>query len=219
MIRFRHNQIRIEQMPDVFENKFFDESDPDVFLMLEFQKGDRASFENLMRKYYKRVLNFIYRLTGNVETAEDLTQDVFLKVYKAAAQYHPKSKFQTWLYTIAKNAALNELRRRKRPVMSLDAEMSSGGETFLQQTADENAQNPSDELLTEERARAVREAVLSLPDHQRAVVVLYRYERMSYEQIARTMGMSVSAVKSLLSRARGNLRQRLSRFILSPEGS
>lgn len=189
-------------------------SDPDVLLMLEFQKGHRASFENLMRKYYKRVFNFIYRFTGNRESSEDLTQEVFLKVYKSGEGYHPRAKFQTWLYTIAKNTALNELRRLKRPMVSRDAGVAlRDGDDAPRQMADTGAEDPAQALLQKERAQAVQEAVGSLPENQRIAVILFRYERMRYEEIARAMGVSVSAVKSLLSRAREGLRQRLGRFI------
>ena len=89
-------------------------ADPDVECMLKVKKGDRVAFEILMRKYYPRILNFVYRFLGNRQLSEDLTQDVFLKVYKSARRYRPRSKFQTWLYTIAKNSCLNELRRNRR---------------------------------------------------------------------------------------------------------
>lgn len=201
-------------MTEWSEKNSFYESDPDVFLMMELQKGSRAAFENLMRKYYKRVFNFIYRLTGSRELAEDLSQDVFLKVYQAADQYRPQSKFQTWLYTIAKNSTLNELRRLKRPVISFEAEaFSEKGDRLQRQVADPAAKNSLEELLVQERIKAVQEAIGRLPENQRMAVVLYRYERMSYDEIAQTLGMSVSAVKSLLSRARENLRQYLTRFI------
>jgi RNA polymerase sigma-70 factor (ECF subfamily) len=201
-------------MPENPVKKSFYESDPDVLLMIEFQQGGRAAFENLMRKYYKRVFNFIYRLTGSRELAEDLSQDVFLKVYQAADQYRPRSKFQTWLYTIAKNSTLNELRRLKRPVIPFETEaFSEKGERLQGQVADPAAENSLEELLVQERIKSVQVAIGRLPENQRMAVVLYRYERMNYDEIAQTLGMSVSAVKSLLSRARENLRQYLTRFI------
>jgi RNA polymerase sigma-70 factor (ECF subfamily) len=182
--------------------------------MLEFQNGNTASFENLMRKYYKRVFNFLYRMLNDRESAEDLTQEVFLRVYKAAPSYKPQSKFQTWVYTIAKNLAFNELRRRKRPMISLDAGVRSAkGDEMPRQLADEKSVNALEELLQEEMAAAVRHAIEQLPQNQRTVVILYRYDKVSYEQISRTMGMSVSAIKSLLSRARENLRKNLAGFV------
>ncbi|MFQ5687467.1 MAG: RNA polymerase sigma factor, partial [Candidatus Scalindua sp.] len=94
-------------------------ADIDVQLMLEFQKGDKVSFEKLMDKYYKRVMNLVYRFVGDKDIAEDLTQDVFIKVYNNAHIYKPKAKFQTWLYQITKNTCLNELRRRKHSAVSI----------------------------------------------------------------------------------------------------
>lgn len=201
-------------MSNFSENDSFYTSDPDVLLMLEFQNGNRASFENLMRKYYKRVFNFVYRLIGNRASAEDLSQEVFLRIYKSAAKYQSQAKFQTWLYTIAKNLALNELRRKKRPIISLEVGVNSkNGDVMTRQIADEKAENPSEHLKREEQAQAVREAIVDLSENQRMVVVLYRYDRMTYEEIAETLKMSVSAIKSLLSRARESLRKSLDKFV------
>lgn len=201
-------------MPDNTEKFSSYESDPDVLLMLAFKDGDQASFENLMRKYYKRVFNFVFRFVNDRETAEDLTQDVFLRVYKAAYSYQPQSKFQTWLYTIAKNLSFNELRRHKRKMVSIDAPIvSSTGDDMPRQIADEKAETGFDILSKIELAQEVRKAIEQLPENQRVVVILFRYDKLSYEQIANTMGMSVSAIKSLLTRARLNLRKSLGSLV------
>lgn len=184
-------------------------SDPDVGFMLAFQKGDQHSFEVIMKKYFPRLLNFIYRYVGNRELAEDLTQEVFVRVYKAAHSYAPKSKLQTWLYTIAKNISLNELRRSKYYTISLDEPVYSKGESLLRQVSDKTVNLPDKVLLEDEKASIVMEAIQSLPENQRMAVILRRYDNLSYEEIALAMKTSVKAVKSLLSRAKENLREKL----------
>ncbi len=184
-------------------------SDPDVCLMLEFQRGDQASFEALMHKYYPRLLNFIHRFVGQREIAEDLTQEVFMKVYQAVSAYRPQSKFQTWIYTIAKNISLNELRRNRGSVVSLDEPFSSQEGELKRDVEDPSGARPDEDLLRQETMRAVRQAIHALPENQRMAVILRRYEQFSYEEIAQTMRVSVEAVKSLLSRAKENLKEKL----------
>ncbi len=189
-------------------------SDPDVVLMLEFQKGDKASFETLMHKYYGRVLNFIYRFTGRQESAEDLTQEVFTKVYLNARSYRPQAKFQTWLFTIARNLSLNELRRAGGKNLSLDATFEDDeGSAMVHQVEDGNSPGPAQKILEEEKAALIQKAIQELPENQRTAVLLRRYEEFSYEQIAKAMGCSVEAVKSLLNRAKESLRTKLARLI------
>ncbi len=195
-------------MKSIFRKSGTYRSDPDVQLMLAVQKGDRDAFEALMHKYYARILNFIYRFTGNREVAEDLTQEVFLRVYNSASGYTPRSRFQTWIYTIARNISLNELRRHKRRVLSLDETHDTGAGVRQVQNAD--AVLPDEAILHRERAQAVRMAIDALPKNQRMAVILRRYESFSYAQIAATMQVSEKAVKSLLSRAKQNLKHRLS---------
>lgn len=161
-------------------------SDPDVLLMLEFQKGDKASFEALMRKYYGRVFNFILRIVSRRDAAEDLTQEVFIKVYHAESAYVPQAKFQTWVFTIAKNLSVNEC---KNPIL-----------------ADEK-------LFQNETVRMVKEAVHSLPENQWLAVILRRYEKFSYAEIAESLNCSTEAVKSLLSRAKETLKKKLAEYI------
>ncbi len=185
-------------------------SDPDVRLMLEFQEGNKASFEILMRKYFPRLVNFIFRYVNSREAAEDLTQEVFLRVYKSGLSYKPQSKFQTWVFTIARNLSLNELRRNKYKTVSLDATFSSDDGELKRQVEDPNSASPDDEVLRREKAAAVKAAIDGLPENQRVAVLLRRYEQFSYEEIAQTMNVSSKAVKSLLSRARESLKNKLS---------
>lgn len=188
-------------------------SDSDVKLMLEFQSGSKSAFETLMQIYYSRVLNFIYRFIANQESAEDLTQEVFLRVYKSAPRYEPKAQFQTWLYTIAKNICLNELRKNKAFVTSLDEAAVSGNEEVQRQIADPKNTGQDDELIQKEKAIVIRQAINDLPENQRIAVILRRYDYFSYAEIAETLGVSDKAVKSLLSRAKVNLKHRLSRLV------
>lgn len=173
-------------------------SDPDVVLMLEFQKGNKLAFEKLMERNYKHILNIIYRFVGSEKTAEDLTQEVFVKIYKNASFYRPTAKFQTWAYRIAKNLSLNELRRHKNKYTSI--------EETAKDFADDTHSGPAQELLKQETTQIIQSAINSLPENQRSAVILRRYENLSYEDIAKTMNCSVKAVKSLLNRAKENLR-------------
>lgn len=194
------------------QNKYL--SDPDVHFMLEFQKGDKASFETLMHKYYGRVLNFVYRFTGRKDVAEDLTQDVFMKVYLNAHTYKPQAKFQTWLFTIARNISLNEIRKASHKTLSLDNTFEDDeGSPLEHQVQDEQAVHPVKKMLEEERAALVLQAIQELPENQRTAVLLRRYEDLSYEEIAKTMRCSVEAVKSLLNRAKESLKVSLAKLI------
>ena len=187
-------------------------TDPDVVLMLDFKAGNKNAFERLMVKYYPRILNFIYRYINQGESAEDLTQEVFIKVYHGAASYEPKSKFQTWIYTIAKNTSLNELRKKPLARVSLDETLSSEDSELKIQVEDLQATAPSEAMVKEELAQAVRAAIQSLPENQKMAVILRRYENFSYEDIAQALNLSVEAVKSLLSRAKENLREKLAKL-------
>jgi len=194
-------------------NPYF--SDPDVQLMLAFQNGSRSAFETLMQNYYSRILNFIYRFVANKQIAEDLTQEVFLRVFKYGPRYKPKSKFQTWLYTIAKNIYLNELRKNKDFVASLDDPVTLGKEDLEIQIDDPKNCGADEELIRKEKAMVIRQAIGNLPENQRMAVILRRYDNFSYAEIAETLGVSDKAVKSLLSRAKINLRRRLSGLVNS----
>ncbi len=183
--------------------------DPDVQLLLAFQKGDTASFETLMRKYYARILNFIYRFVNDRELAEDLTQEVFVRIYKSAASYHPRSKFQTWAFTIAKNTALNELRRPQKKDLSLEQSFGEEADQPKIHIEAQAASSPDHNLLQQEKTVLIQKAIEELPENQRLAIILQRYEEFSYEQIAQTMNCSVKAVKSLLNRAKENLKEKL----------
>jgi len=185
--------------------------------MLEFQKGNVPAFETLMRKYYARILNFSYRFVGDRDTAEDLAQEVFIKVHRSGSSYRPQAKFQTWIYTIAKNLSLNAVRSMKRQAVSLDQDVDGEDGAMQRQLADPKAEHPAQVLQRQETAVIVQEAVNSLPENQKLAVILRRYERLSYEAIAETMGCSPEAVKSLLNRAKENLKVKLSHLLHMPD--
>ncbi|MDX1708008.1 MAG: sigma-70 family RNA polymerase sigma factor [Desulfobacterales bacterium] len=187
-------------------------ADADVQLMLAVKKGDRSAFDDLMRKYYVRILNFSYRFTGSRQLAEDLTQDVFMKVFKSAARYRPRSKFQTWLYTIAKNTCLNEMRRHRGQVVSLDEPLGAAEGELSKEVPDPDA-DPSAAYLQKETEKQVRAAIHELPENQKIAVILARYDGFTYAEIAATLDVTDKAVKSLLSRAKGNLKNRLAGMI------
>jgi RNA polymerase sigma-70 factor, ECF subfamily len=187
-----------------------DTADHGVILMQKFQQGDQNAFDILLGIYYPQVFRFIFRIVQSREMAEDLSQETFLRVFHSAKSYQPKAKFQTWLYTIAKNLALNEIRRRKQTAFSLDEDWESKDGKVQKQIADKTAVNPGAEIVNQERADLIRAAINGLPEHQRVAVLLKRYENFSYEEIAQTLKCSVSAVKSLLSRAKENLKESLS---------
>lgn len=165
-----------------------------------------------MHKYYPRLINFIYRYLGSREAAEDLTQEVFIRVYKSASSYRPQSKFQTWIFTIARNLSLNELRRHKHKTVSLDETFSSNDGEMKRQVEDSSTARSDQEMLSRERSAAVRAAINGLSENQRVAVLLRRYEQFSYEEIAQTMGVSVKAVKSLLNRAKEGLKIKLAKW-------
>ena len=176
--------------------------------MLALKKGDRNAFDILMCKYYPRILNFIYRFLGNRQLSEDLAQDVFMKVYKSARRYRPRSKFQTWLYTIAKNTCLNELWRNRAQMVSFDEPVISNEPAIKKDIADPHA-DPAGEFLLKEKKAQIQTAINDLPENQRIAVILRRYENFSYAQIAATLSVTDKAVKSLLSRAKVNLKNKL----------
>ena len=188
----------------------------DIDWMRRVKEGDREAFADLVEAHQARVLGTVVRMLGpETMDAEDIAQQVFLRVWKSAARYEPTAKFTTWLFTITRNLVFNESRRRKnRPTTSLDAPVAgSGDESNVRQIADETAASPESALLAREMTEAIDAAIAELPEQQRLAVVLRRYEELPYEEIARVLDLSVPAVKSLLFRARTFLRERLEKYL------
>jgi RNA polymerase sigma-70 factor (ECF subfamily) len=178
--------------------------EPDAELMLRVKAGDSASFALLLQRHRNPVIHFLYRMVRNQAVAEELAQEVFLRVYRARATYEPTAKFTTWLFRIATHQALNSLRDAK-PAESLDRETENAP---ARQVADAGP-TVEDRLVEGARAAEVRSAIHALPPKQRAAVLMHKYEEMDYAQIARVLGCSESALKSLLFRAYERLRARL----------
>jgi RNA polymerase sigma-70 factor (ECF subfamily) len=183
--------------------------------MLRVQRGDRAAFEALVEKYKQPVMNLVYRMIGDLQESEDLCQNVFIQIHKSARRYRATARFATWLYTIARNLCLNELRRRSRhPADSLDAAPADQEEYSLHHQVDDKiTPSPPDAFLLSELEQRIEQALAALPENQRSAIVLCRQQDLSYDQIAEILGCSVSAVKSLIHRARETLRQRLKPYL------
>ncbi len=190
--------------------------DPDVRLMLEVRDDNAAAFEELMLRYQNRLISVMEHLVGRRDMAEDLTQDVFLRVYRARKRYVPGSKFSTWLFTIANNVGLNALRslaRRHEVHLSPREGGASGGNPIEQMIQAASGLMPARQLDKAETRDIVRIAIATLGERQRMAVLLCKFENLSYAEIAEVMDLSPQAVKSLLSRARGNLRDVLEPYL------
>jgi RNA polymerase sigma-70 factor (ECF subfamily) len=190
--------------------------DPDVRLMLQVRDGNAAAFEELVLRYQSRLITILDNLVHNRHKAEELAQEVFLRVFRARDRYTADAKFATWLYTIAQNVARNSLRSQSRR-HEVNVTVEQSGEISTKpldaMALDPSGLMPSRVLDRAEMAEVVRNAIDSLNERQRMAVLLSKFEHMSYVDIAQTMGLSVQAVKSLLSRARENLRDMLSPYM------
>jgi RNA polymerase sigma-70 factor (ECF subfamily) len=187
-----------------------DEDAEDVRLMGLVKAGNMTAFEHLVERHQALVAGTVGRMLGHNSDVEDVAQQVFVRVWKSAGRYVPRAKFTTWLLKITRNLVFNELRRRKRhPMTPLQGE-SEGEEIQLK---DEHASGPDASLLEAELQEAIETAIGELPETQRMAVVLRRYEELSYEEIAEVLDQSVPAVKSLLFRARTELRERLRLYL------
>src|SRR5215467_13639647 len=183
--------------------------------MLQVRDDQVGAFEELVERYQHRLIAVMNHLVGNAEEAEDLAQEVFLRVYRARKKYRPRSKFSTWLFTIANNLAMNSLRARQRkPVVPLNVRDSGPlGPRPAEQLVKDRGNLPVQNLQQEELVSLIQEALAGLNERQRVAVVLNKFEDMNYAEIADVMGVTTKAVKSLLSRARDNLRSALKEYI------
>ena len=196
--------------------------DPDVRLMLQVRDDVPGAFEVLVGRYQHRLVGVLAHLVGRADEAEDLTQEVFLRIYRARKGYKPKAKFSTWLFTVANNLALNHLRGKGRnPTLPAGGEATSTTGTFggLANRAVARDATASAQMRQAELADVVREALDVLGDDQKLAVLLNKFEDMSYADIAAVMGRSEPAVKSLLARARTHLRERLEPYLKTGQKS
>lgn len=190
--------------------------DPDVRLMLRTKDGDEAAFAELVNTYRDRLVAVLFHLVQDQQTAEDLAQEVFLRIYRARHGYEPTAKFSTWLFKIANNLASNSRRNQgRRREVALDVHESGplGPRPEEQLAAEKSAFMPARQLDKHELRQVVQEAVASLNERQRLAVLLHKFEEMSYADIGAAMDLTPAAVKSLLSRARDNLRIKLEPYI------
>ena len=190
------------------------DANDDAQVMLRVKAGDDSAFDHLVQKYRRAMMSFMYRMTHNAAVAEDLAQEVFLRVYRSRAGYEPSAKFTTWLYRIATNLAVNHARdtRHERPenTVSLDEPDEESGTTM---DVPDSSLSVEENLLRRERLQAIRNKVQQLPERQRMAVLMHKYQQMDYRQIADVLKLSESATKSLLFRAYESLREQLKEFI------
>jgi RNA polymerase sigma-70 factor, ECF subfamily len=182
------------------------QADPDVALMMRVAAGDRSAFEQLVIKYQKSVINTAYRYTGNPAAAEELAQDVFLRVFRAAPTYKPDARFSTWLFTIVRNICANFRSRQGKQDQQTDPEEEA---SFVS----ERTENPEGRMLRQERERKIRKAVQKLPESLRLPLILHQFQQVRYEEIAEIMGISLAAVKVRIHRARQALIDELKELV------
>jgi RNA polymerase sigma-70 factor, ECF subfamily len=192
------------------------ELDPasDAACMLRVAEGDEASFTYLAQKYHRPMIHFLYRMVGNQAVAEELAQEVFLRVYRARATYRAEARFTTWLYRIATNLAVNHARdtrhERSAQTVYLDQPDEESGTT--PDLADDEI-SVEERMVRDERMAAIRMHVMALPERQRMAVLMHKYQGMDYRQIGEVLKLSESATKSLLFRAYQTLREKLKEFV------
>lgn len=192
------------------------ERDSDAELMLRVKQGDAVAFEELVDKYKQPVINLVARILRDPTEAEDLAQNVFVQVFKSADRYRVEAKFSTWLFTIARNLSLNEIRRRSRhPAESLDAAENPEDDSMGRQFEDRKNTSAPDLLLRDELTTKVEESLASLPENQRTAILLFKEKNMSYEEISKILDCSLSATKSLIHRGRESLKQKLKPYLKS----
>jgi RNA polymerase sigma-70 factor, ECF subfamily len=191
-------------------------SDSDAEIMLRAKAGDQSAFDYLVQKYRRPIVSFMYRMARNTAAAEDLAQEVFLRVYRSRQSYEASAKFTTWLYRIATNLAVNHARdtRHERPevTVSLDEPDEESGTTL---ELPDGALTAEQVMVRRERMMAIRRKVEALPEQQRLAVIMHKYQQMDYKQIAEVLKKSESATKSLLFRAYETLREQLKEFVES----
>lgn len=189
--------------------------DSDEEFMRRFQSGDEQAFRLLFDRYASHLINFAYRMLTSRDEAEDLTQEVLLRVYRAKDHYDPSRPLRPWIFAIASRLISNRLRDRKlHSQVSLDFKPDEDHDAILASDLPDRASPPSDEILERQRlVQQVQKALAELPENQRTAVLLARFEEMPYEEIAVAMGNSVSSVKSLLFRARQTLKTILTAYV------
>jgi len=191
----------------------------DVQLMLDVKAGDDSSFDFLLQKYRSPLVNFLNRMVRDQATAEDLAQEVFLRVYRARKQYTPSAKFTTWLFRIATNLALNSVRDNRHERMGISLDAPAAGEDSVPLELPAREKRVDERMIERDRLEIIRRAIWSLPEKQRAAVVLHKYEEMDYDEIASILECSEGALKSMLFRAYETLRVELAPLVSQSAGA
>ena len=182
--------------------------------MLLAKDGDLRAFEQLVEKYKQPIVSLMFRMLHDLSEAEDLAQIVFVRVHQSAFRYEVSAKFSTWIFTIARHVCLNEIRRRSRhPAESIESSLPESDEPATRQFEDHKTFTPPEAFLHHELEAKIQEALDELPEKQRLAVLLCRQDDLSYEEIARVLGLSLSATKSLIHRARETLKLRLKPYL------
>jgi RNA polymerase sigma-70 factor (ECF subfamily) len=186
----------------------------DAAIMLRVAAGDEAGFNYLVGKYHRSMINFLYRMVHNQAVAEELAQEVFLRVYRSRESYRAEAKFTTWLYRIATNLAVNHARdtKHERAAQNVYLDVPDEETGTTPEVADDEP-NIEQRLLRDERMGAIRKHVMALPERQRMAVLMHKYQGMDYKQIGDVLKLSESATKSLLFRAYQTLRDKLKDFV------
>src|SRR6202451_2901602 len=187
----------------------------DAEVMLRVKAGDQSAFDYLVQKYRRPLVSFMYRMARNASAAEDLAQEVFLRVYRSRHTYEASAKFTTWLYRIATNLAVNHARdtRHERPEVSVSLDETNDDSSTTTLQLPDGALTAEQAMVQRERLQAIRSKVEALPEQQRLAVIMHKYQQMDYKQIAEILKKSESATKSLLFRAYETLRDQLKEFL------
>ncbi len=181
----------------------------DIELMCRAKVGDDSAFTELMNRHYKGVVNYIYRFTNDKGNSEDLAQEVFLRVYRSLKRYKPQAKFSTWLYKIATNLCITEVKSRKNErSVSLDEMQENTGDL-----GDSKSEDPSDLTFRREMGSTIFEALKSLPERERVAIILCKYEDLPYEEVAEVIGCTIGAVKTYVHRGRMKLIEKLKSYL------
>jgi len=181
-------------------------------LMASIAKGDEDALEILVNRHQTSILNLTYRFIGDRTQAKDLAQEVFIRVWQSAKSYEPRAKFTTWIYRITANLCFNQLKSARGKRWFSFSRSNEESVTTIEETLADKGPSAEDILVEKERSRQISQALQSLPDNQKMAVILKRYDELSYQEIAQVIGCSVSAVESLLVRAKRTLQEKLKIF-------
>ena len=190
--------------------------DPDWILVDNFNKGDLSAFHELFNKHKRNVINLSYRFVQNKEAAEDIAQDVFIKIYEKKLHFNPNAKFSTWLYKVTVNASIDRTRKKSFFDHSLDkteTDQEGEGQTLLETLSDSSAISPADAVASEEITNLVQMEIQKLPEKLKTPILLYQFESLPYEEIARILGVTPKAVERKIYHAKEILRRKLSKYL------